>query len=83
METSPNHALIYQSAFREYVRWGDIPDCKRYKELLESPDKEVVTMAIELLKLDGVDDLQIEICEQRFLNTYRWKWAYDLYENKT
>lgn len=51
----------------EYLRWIDIPDCKKYKELLESEDKEVVKLAIELLKIDNVDKHQIKICRSRFL----------------
>lgn len=78
METSPNHALRCKSAFREAVRWGDIPDCKKYKELLESPDKEVVTMVIELLKLEGVDEYQIRRCNEKFLHLYYWPWPFDL-----
>lgn len=70
METSLNHALRCKSAFREVARWGDIPDCKKYKEFLESPDKEVVTMAIELLKLEGVDEYQIRRCNEKFLHLY-------------
>lgn len=51
----------------EMFRWYDIPDCKKYKELLESKDKEVVKLAIELLKIDNVDEYQIKICRSRFL----------------
>lgn len=51
----------------EYLRWRDIPDCKKYKELLESEDREVVKLAIELLKIDNVDECQIKICRSRFL----------------
>lgn len=51
----------------EYLRWSDIPDCKKYKELLESKDKEVVKLAIELLNIDNVDEYQIKICRSRFL----------------
>lgn len=51
----------------EYLRWCDIPDCKKYKELLESEDREVVKLAIELLKIDNVDECQIKICRSRFL----------------
>lgn len=65
--------LYFKDKLIEYLKWINIPDCKRYKELLESPDREVVTMAIELLKLDGVDNLQIKICEERFLHLYRWE----------
>ena len=65
--------LKNESTFRDYVRWGDIPDCKKYKELLESPDKEVVTLAIELLKLEGVDEYQIRMCNERFLHLYYWE----------
>lgn len=72
MEISLSNALRYESAFREFIIWGDIPDCKKYKELLESPDKEVVTMAIELLKLEGVDEYQIRRCNEKFLHSYYW-----------
>lgn len=51
----------------EYLRWRDISDCKKYKELLESEDREVVKLAIELLKIDNVDECQIKICRSRFL----------------
>lgn len=51
----------------EYLRWSDIPDCKKYKELLESDDKEVIRLAIELLNIDNVDERQIKICRMRFL----------------
>lgn len=78
MKTSLNRALRYDYDFHEVVRWGDIPDCRKYKELLESPDKEIVTMAIELLKLEGVDEYQIRMCNERFLNCYYWEWPYDL-----
>lgn len=52
----------------EYLRWSDIPDCKKYKELLESEDKKVITLAIELLIADKVDKYQIKICRSRFLH---------------
>lgn len=51
----------------EYFRWNDIPDCKKYKDLLESEDREVVKLAIELLNIDNVDERQIKICRTRFL----------------
>mgnify|MGYP003301379883 FL=1 len=51
----------------ECLRWSDIPDCKKYKELLESDDKEVIRLAIELLNIDNVDERQIKICRLRFL----------------
>lgn len=51
----------------ECLRWSDIPDCKKYKELLESDDKEVIRLAIELLNIDNVDEHQIKICRSRFL----------------
>lgn len=51
----------------EMFRWYDIPDCKKYKELLESKDREVVKLAIELLNIDNVDECQIRICRRRFL----------------
>ena len=51
----------------EMFRWYDIPDCKKYKELLESEDREVVKLAIELLNIDNVDERQIKICRSRFL----------------
>lgn len=78
MKTSPSQALRHESIFREYVIWGDIPDCKKYRELLESPDKEVVTIAIELLKLEGVDEYQIRRCNEKFLHLYYWAWPIDL-----
>lgn len=52
----------------EHLRWIDIPDCKKYKDLLESDDKEVITLAIELLIADKVDKDQIKICRSRFLH---------------
>ena len=55
------------SELLEILRWSDIPDCKKYKELLESKDKEVVKLAIELLNIDNVDKHQIKICRSRFL----------------
>lgn len=51
----------------EHLRWIDIPDCKKYKDLLESEDREVVKLAIELLNIDNVDECQIRICRRRFL----------------
>lgn len=51
----------------ECLRWSDIPDCKKYKDLLESEDREVVKLAIELLKIDNIDEYQIKICRSRFL----------------
>ena len=59
----------------EMFRWYDIPDCKKYKELLESKDKEVVKLAIELLNIDKVDECQIKICRSRFL---RGVWLDDI-----
>ena len=53
----------------EFFRWEDIPDCKRYKELLTSKDREVVKLAIELLIVDGVDEYQIRRCREKFLGT--------------
>ena len=35
MKTSLSYALRHESTFREFARWGDIPDCKKYKELLD------------------------------------------------
>ena len=78
MKATLSQALKYESTFREYIIWGDIPDCKKYKELLESPDREVVTMAIELLKLEGVDEYQIRKCNEKFLHLYYWEWPFDL-----
>lgn len=78
MKATLSQALKYESTFREYIMWGDIPDCKKYKELLESPDREVVTMAIELLKLEGVDEYQIRRCNEKFLHLYYWAWPFDL-----
>lgn len=51
----------------ECFRWSDLPDCKKYKDLLESEDREVVKLAIELLNIDNVDECQIRICRRRFL----------------
>jgi hypothetical protein len=51
----------------ECLRWSDLPDCKKYKDLLESEDREVVKLAIELLTIDNVDKRQIKICRSRFL----------------
>lgn len=52
----------------ECLRWSDLPDCKKYKDLLESEDREVVKLAIELLTIDNVDKRQIKICRSRFLH---------------
>lgn len=54
----------------EMFRWYDIPDCKKYKELLESKDEEVVRLAIELLIIDGVERCQIDRCKEIFLHEY-------------
>ena len=61
----------------EHLRWIDIPDCKKYKELLESDDKEVIRLAIELLIIDRIEKCQIDRCRGRFLHEYRWdeKWS--------
>ena len=56
----------------EMLRWYDIPDCKKYKELLESKDKEVIRLAIELLTIDKVEKCQIDRCREVFLHEYRW-----------
>ena len=53
----------------EYFRWYDIPDCKKYKELLTSKDRGVVKLAIELLVVDGVDAYQIRRCRENFLGS--------------
>lgn len=70
----------------EMFRWYDIPDCKKYKELLESKDKEVVRLAIELLIIDRVERCQIDRCKERFLHEYHWdpKWLKNIvyYEPK-
>ena len=60
----------------EHLHWIDIPDCKKYKELLESKDKEVIRLAIELLTIDGIEKCQIDRCKEKFLHEYRWdlKW---------
>lgn len=60
----------------EHLHWIDIPDCKKYKELLESKDKEVIRLAIELLTIDGIEKCQIDRCKERFLHEHRWdqKW---------
>lgn len=52
----------------ECLRWSDLPDCKKYKDLLESEDREIVKLAIELLTIDNVDKRQIKICRSRFLH---------------
>ena len=49
----------------EHLRWIDIPDCKKYKELLESDDKEVIRLAIELLTIDGIEKCQIDRCKEK------------------
>lgn len=54
----------------EMFRWYDIPDCKKYKELLESKDEEVVRLAIELLIIDRVERCQIDRCKEIFLHEY-------------
>lgn len=56
----------------EMIHWYDIPDCKKYKDLLESDDKEVIKLAIELLTIDGVEKCQIDRCKEKFLHEYRW-----------
>lgn len=56
----------------EMFRWYDIPDCKKYKELLESDDKEVIRLAIELLTIDRIEKCQIDRCKEKFLHEYRW-----------
>lgn len=60
----------------EHLHWIDIPDCEKYKELLESKDKEVIRLAIELLTIDKVEKCQIDRCRERFLHEYCWdpKW---------
>ena len=60
----------------EHLRWIDIPDCKKYKDLLESDDKEVIRLAIELLNIDRVEKCQIDRCKEKFLHEYHWdqKW---------
>lgn len=64
----------------EMFRWYDIPDCKKYKELLESKDKEVIRLAIELLTIDKVEKCQIDRCRERFLHEYHWdpKWLINI-----
>lgn len=62
-----NIAIDTNDELLERFRWIDIPDCKKYKDLLESEDREVVKFAIELLKIDNVDEYQIKICRSRFL----------------
>lgn len=56
----------------EHLHWIDIPDCKKYKELLESKDKEVIRLAIELLTIDGIEKCQIDRYKERFLHEYCW-----------
>lgn len=60
----------------ECLRWSDIPDCKKYKDLLESEDREVIRLAIELLTINGIEKCQIDRCKEKFLHEYRWdqKW---------
>jgi hypothetical protein len=75
-----NAKIFYQmkdNELLEHLRWIDIPDCKKYKDLLESEDREVVKFAIELLTVDGVEKRQIDRCRERFLHEYRWdeKWS--------
>ena len=53
----------------EFFRWEDIPDCKRYEELLTSKDREIVKLAIELLVVDGIDAYQIRRCREKFLSS--------------
>lgn len=64
------------SELLEHLRWIDIPDCKKYKDLLESDDKEIIKLAIELLTIDGIEKCQIDRCKERFLHEYHWdqKW---------
>lgn len=71
-----NIAIDTNNELLEHFRWYDIPDCKKYKDLLESKDKEVIRLAIELLTVDGVEKYQIDCCRERFLHEYRWdeKW---------
>lgn len=70
----------------EHLRWIDIPDCKKYKELLESNDKEVIRLAIELLTIDRIEKCQIDRCKEKFLHEYRWnqEWFKNIvwYESK-
>lgn len=70
-----NIAMNYNELL-EHFRWIDIPDCKKYKELLESKDKEVVKLAIELLTIDRIEKCQIDRCKEKFLHEYHWdqKW---------
>ena len=69
---------MYVSELLEQLRWIGIPDCEKYKELLESEDKEVIRLAIELMTIDEVDNTQIIRCRQRFLGEFGW--GYDLNE---
>ena len=70
----------------EHFRWIDISDCKKYKDLLESDDKEVIRLAIELLTIDGIEKCQIDRCKEKFLHECRWdqKWFKNivLYETR-
>lgn len=63
------------SELLEFLHWYDIPDCKKYQNLLKSPDKETVKLAIELLKIDGVDLKQIRICQEKFLGIRRYMYS--------
>lgn len=71
-----NIAIDTNDELLEHFRWIDIPDCKKYKEFLESKDKEVIRLAIELLIIDGIEKCQIDRCKEIFLHEYHWdqKW---------
>ena len=76
-----NIAINTKDELLEHFRWYDIPDCKKYKELLTSKDNEVVKLAIELLTSDGIDKYQIDRCKEKFLHEYHWdqKWFEDMF----
>ena len=59
----------------DILYWYAIPDCKKYKDLLRSPDKETVKLAIELLKADNIDPKQIRICQEKFLGIPRYAYS--------
>ena len=81
-----NIAIDTNDELLEHFRWYDIPDCKKYKDLLESKDKEVIRLAIELLIIAGIEKCQIDRCKEKFLHEYHWdqKWFKNIvwYESK-
>lgn len=61
----------------EDLKWREIEDCKKYKDLLESDDDEIFRLAIELLKADKIDLKQIALCEHRFKNRKSFSFPVD------